>query len=78
MDFPTKLKAIRRAEHLTQKAFCEVLGFSESTYRKYEAGFIEVGAPALIKIANHPRFNRYTLWLITGDVTTASEQISPV
>ncbi len=77
MDFAAKFKLIRKAERLTQKEFCEVLGFSESTFRKYEAGFIEVGAPALLKVANHPRFKKYTLWLITGDVAPESGQISP-
>ncbi|MFV0925408.1 helix-turn-helix domain-containing protein [Pseudomonas palmensis] len=78
MDFPKKLKAIRKAEGLTQREFCEVLQFSESTFRKYEAGFIEVGAPALLKIANHPRFKKYALWLITGDTAPESGQISPI
>ncbi|MFJ2365907.1 helix-turn-helix domain-containing protein [Pseudomonas sp. NPDC087697] len=78
MDFPAKFKAIRKAENLTQKEFCEVMGFSESTYRKYEAGFIEVGAPALLKIANHPSFKKYALWLITDDTAPACGQVSPV
>ncbi|NER59721.1 helix-turn-helix transcriptional regulator [Pseudomonas sp. MAFF212428] len=78
MDFPKKLKAIRKAEGLTQREFCEVLQFSESTFRKYEAGFIEVGAPALLKIANHPQFKKYALWLITGDTAPESGQISPI
>ncbi|NMY03725.1 helix-turn-helix domain-containing protein [Pseudomonas sp. WS 5059] len=77
MDFAAKFKLIRKAERLTQKEFCEVLGFSESTFRKYEAGFIEVGAPALLKIANHPRFKKYALWLVTDDVAPESGQISP-
>lgn len=77
MDFPTKLKAIRKAEGLTQRELCEVLQFSESTFRKYEAGIIEVGAPALLKIVNHPRFKKYTLWLMTGDTAPDGGQISP-
>lgn len=77
MDFAAKFKLIRKAERLTQKEFCEVLGFSESTFRKYEAGFIEVGAPALLKVANHPRFKKYALWLVTDDVAPESGQISP-
>lgn len=77
MDFPAKFKAIRKAERLTQKELCELLDFSESTFRKYEGGFIEVGAPALLKIANHERFKRYALWLITGDTAPACGQISP-
>ncbi len=77
MDFAAKFKLIRKAERLTQKEFCELLGFSESTFRKYEAGFIEVGAPALLKIANHPRFTKYTLWLMTDQTASECGQVSP-
>lgn len=78
MDFPSKLKAIRKAERLTQREFCEILDFSHSTFRKYEAGIFEPGAPALLRIANHPRFKKYTLWLMTGDAAPAGGQISPI
>lgn len=68
---------IRKAERLTQKEFCNLVGLSESTFRKYEAGFTNVGTPALLKVTNHPRFTKYALWLVTGDVAPESGQISP-
>jgi len=78
LNFAEKLKAMRAREGLTQAEFCEVLGFSLSSVKKYEAGFSEVGAPPLVKICNHPRFKKYTLWLMTGDTAPECGQISPL
>ncbi|MFJ4457540.1 hypothetical protein ACIP1G_27155 [Pseudomonas sp. NPDC089392] len=36
-----------------------------------------MGAPALIKISSHPRFKKYTLWLMTGDTAPEGGQVSP-
>ena len=77
MGLAEKIRVIRKAERLTQKDFCEVVGISESSFRKYEAGFIKVGAPALLKITNHPRFKKYALWLVTDDFAVMPAQISP-
>lgn len=78
MDWPAKLKAIRKREGITQGEMCELLDMSHSTLKKYEAGIIEMGLPPVLKIANHPRFKKYTLWLLTDGVDSASEQISPL
>jgi transcriptional regulator with XRE-family HTH domain len=77
VDWPAKLKAIRKREGITQGEMCELLDMSHSTLKKYEAGIIEMGLPPILKIANHPRFKKYTLWLLTDGVDSASEQISP-
>ncbi|MFJ3374806.1 helix-turn-helix domain-containing protein [Pseudomonas sp. NPDC086112] len=78
VEIPAKLKAIRAKEALTQNEFCEVMGISISSYKKYEAGIAEMGAPPIFKIVNHPRFKKYTLWLMTGDVAPECGQISPL
>ncbi|PZW49726.1 helix-turn-helix domain-containing protein [Pseudomonas sp. URMO17WK12:I2] len=78
MDLPAKLKAIRKREGITQGELCELLEMSHSTLKKYEAGIIEMGLPPILKMANHPRFRKYTLWLLTDDISSASEQISPL
>lgn len=78
MDLPAKMKAIRKREGITQGELCDLLDVSHSTWRKYEAGIIEMGLGPIMKMANHPRFRKYTLWLLTGDVTCAAEQVSPL
>ncbi|MDQ0982567.1 helix-turn-helix domain-containing protein [Pseudomonas synxantha] len=78
VEIPAKLKAIRAKEDLTQSEFCQVMEISISTYKKYEAGISEMGAPPIFKIVNHPRFKRYTLWFMTGDTAPECGQISPL
>lgn len=77
MTLSEKVKAIRQAEGLSQPAFCELTGLSISTLNKYEMGKFEPGGSALIKITQHPRFTKYTLWLMTDQTSEAAGQISP-
>ncbi|MBZ3664879.1 helix-turn-helix domain-containing protein [Pseudomonas monteilii] len=79
MALAEKLKAIRIKEGLTQSELCEATGLSLSSYKKYELALrTEVSSVALLKITNHERFKKYTLWLMTGDVAPACGQVSPV
>lgn len=79
MELAEKLKAIRVKEGMTQSELCEATGLSLSSYKKYELALrTEVSSIALLKITNHERFRKYTLWLMTGDIAPACGQISPV
>lgn len=78
MDLATKLKAIRSKESVTQSEFCELVGFSLSTYKKYESSLFEMGFTALSKVVNHPQFTKYTLWLMIEQTAPEAGQISPV
>jgi transcriptional regulator with XRE-family HTH domain len=78
VDLAAKMKALRSREGLTQGEFCELLGFSISTWKKYEAGITEMGVAPFLKVANHPRFEKYALWLTTGEAAPNCDQISPV
>lgn len=79
MELAEKLKAIRIKEGLTQSELCDAAGLSLSSYKKYELALrTEVSSIALLKITNHERFKKYTLWLMTGDVAPACGQVSPV
>lgn len=77
VNWPEKLKAVRRKEGITQAQLCELLDIPHGSWKKYEAGIIEIGLSPVLKMANHPRFRKYTLWLLTDDAS-ASEQISPL
>lgn len=77
IDHGEKLKAIRKAEGMTQRDFATVLGIGLGTIKNYETGQKGVGAPILDKVANHPQFTKYTLWLMTGSIAPESGQISP-
>ncbi|EOL9163620.1 helix-turn-helix domain-containing protein [Escherichia coli] len=78
MKLGEKLKAIRAAEGLSQNEFCEVIDLSINTLRKYETGGYEPGGSALVKIAQHPRFQKYTLWLMSDITAPEAGQIAPV
>jgi transcriptional regulator with XRE-family HTH domain len=73
-----KVKAIRKSEGVSQSEFCDITGISISTVKKYETGLIEPGGATLMKITSNPRFKKYTMWLMTGDVAPEVGQISPV
>jgi transcriptional regulator with XRE-family HTH domain len=77
MDLASKLKAIRRREGVSQSKFCELVGLSLSTYKKYESARFEMGYGALCKVANHPRFFKYTLWLMTDQAASGCRQVNP-
>lgn len=78
MDMPAKMKAIRSREGMTQGEFCQLLGFSLSTWKKYEAGITEMALAPFLVVANHPQFTKYALWLTTGGTAEQIGQISPV
>ncbi|WP_122581379.1 helix-turn-helix domain-containing protein [Pseudomonas viridiflava] len=78
MDLPAKMKAIRKKEGLTQTEFCEVVGISISSWKKYEAGITQMGLQPFLKVANHERFRKYALWLTAGEVALEVGQVSPV
>lgn len=78
MKLSEKIKALRLAEKLNQAKFCEVVGLSLSTLTKYETGRFEPGGNILVKLASHPRFEKYTMWLMTDKTAPEVGQISPL
>lgn len=72
-----KVKVIRESEGLTRRQFSEVIGIPLSTIEKYEMGKFEPSGGALVKITNHPKFSKFTMWLMTGNIAPEIGQISP-
>lgn len=77
MDMRAKLKALRKKEGLTQVAFCALLGISLSTFKKQETFRTDISSAVLLKITQHPRFQKFTLWLMTDKTCPACGQIGP-
>ncbi|EAQ9980851.1 helix-turn-helix transcriptional regulator [Salmonella enterica] len=75
-----KIRAVREAEGLTRTQFFELTGILETAQKEYELGRREnIGIDTVMKITNHPRFKKYTMWLMSEDDESYSEaeQISP-
>lgn len=72
-----KLKLVRNYETLKLAEFADLTGIALGTIRQYESSAREVGVETLLKVTTHPRFKKYTLWLMTGDIATATDQIIP-
>ncbi|WGL94100.1 helix-turn-helix domain-containing protein [Arsenophonus nasoniae] len=77
MNMGQKIKFIRKAENLTQSAFCKLLKMPLNSLKKYEAQHSNPNLNAIMKIAQHPKFEKYALWLINDNTAPESGQISP-
>ncbi|MCE7576204.1 helix-turn-helix domain-containing protein [Aliivibrio fischeri] len=77
MSFEKKLKAIIKEEGYSQAKFANEIGISTSTVEKYVSGKQEPAGGIMLKIVNHEKFKKYTLWLMTGDVNPDAGQICP-
>ncbi|MGK0603037.1 helix-turn-helix transcriptional regulator [Yokenella regensburgei] len=77
MKMSQKLRAIRKAEGLTQAKFCEVTGLALSTLKNYEGDHREPGLQIMLQITNTPLFQKYTLWLMTDKTAPQAGQIAP-
>lgn len=79
MELFEKLKVIRQAEGLTQMQLCEETGINISTWKSYELKRrTEVSLLELLKLTKHPRFTKYTLWLMTDNACPECGQVSPM
>ncbi|EOU1316521.1 helix-turn-helix domain-containing protein [Klebsiella quasipneumoniae] len=77
MNLGKKLRAIRKAEGLTQAKFCEISGIALGTVKNYEGGHQEPGITVIMQITNTPRFEKYTLWLMTDKTAPEVGQVEP-
>ncbi|WGL94072.1 helix-turn-helix domain-containing protein [Arsenophonus nasoniae] len=77
MKLSEKIYVIRKAERLSQREFCKILNLSYSTLGKYEIQCYEPSGLSLLKITQHPQFEKYTLWLMTDKIVPEYGQIAP-
>jgi len=76
-DYAMKLREIRKAEGLTQKQFSDLSGISLGTINNYESGQHQAGIQTVERIINVMQFQKYTLWLMTGNTAPDAGQIEP-
>ncbi|WLS78830.1 helix-turn-helix transcriptional regulator [Erwinia pyri] len=71
-----KLRLIRIAEGLTQMQMRDLTGISLGSIKGYETGR-EVGLSIIERIVSHTLFQKYTLWLMTGETAEKAGQVAP-
>jgi len=76
-EISEKIKAVRKAEGMTQPDFAEKVDYSLSTLKKYEGGHNEPGYDAVKKVCE--AFPQYTMYLMLDEmpVTSTDDQITP-
>jgi len=78
IDISEKIKLMRESERLNRREFSELTGVPYSSLSSYETRSKGMSAEAAMKILTHPKFTKYTLWFMTGEIAPESGQIAPV
>lgn len=72
-----KLALIRESERLNRKQLAEITDVPYGSLTYYESGRSVPPANVIMKIFQHPRFTKYTLWFMTDQIAPESGQIAP-
>ncbi|MCX3408511.1 helix-turn-helix domain-containing protein [Raoultella ornithinolytica] len=72
-----KIKLIRESERLNRKEISELTGIAYGSFCGYEAGDKKPGVEAIMRLLQHPRFTKYTMWFMADQVAPESGQIAP-
>ncbi|ENJ7581539.1 helix-turn-helix domain-containing protein [Providencia rettgeri] len=73
-----KLLLLRESERLLSRpVVAEMIGIPTNALWRYETGKTIPDIETVTKILNHPKFEKYVLWFITGKTASESGQIAP-
>ncbi|MFV9310551.1 helix-turn-helix domain-containing protein [Klebsiella oxytoca] len=72
-----KLALIRESERLNRKQFAEITEVPYGSLTYYESGRSIPPANVIMKILQHPRFMKYTMWFIADQTSPEAGQIAP-
>lgn len=72
-----KLRLIREAEGLSRREMEEVTGVSQNNLKNYEILGRMIPGETLLLILNHPRFRKYSDWVMFNQTNAATGQIAP-
>ncbi|EFA4347640.1 helix-turn-helix transcriptional regulator [Escherichia coli] len=72
-----KLRLIREAEGLSRREMEEVTGVSQNNLKNYELLGRMIPGETLLLILNHPRFRKYSDWLMFNQTNAVTGQIAP-
>ena len=72
-----KIRLIREEEGLTRAQLAEMLDVPYGTLNTYEMKGIQITEKFMVIFTNHPRFEKYALWLMTDKTAPSAGQVSP-
>lgn len=72
-----KLALIRESERLNRKQLAELTDVPYGSLTYYESGRSMPPTNVIMKVLQHPRFSKYTLWFMTDQIAPESGQIAP-
>jgi len=72
-----KLALVRESERLNRKQLAEITEVPYGSLTYYESGRSIPPTNVIMKILQHPRFTKYTLWFMTDQTSPESGQIAP-
>lgn len=72
-----KIKLIRESERLNRKEISQLTGIAYGSFCGYEAGDKKPCVEAIMRLLQHPKFMKYTLWFMTDQVSPEAGQIAP-
>ncbi|AXC64847.1 helix-turn-helix transcriptional regulator [Salmonella enterica subsp. enterica serovar Ealing] len=77
IDFAQKLRAMRRAEKITQQKFSEITGIALGSIKQYETGHQPARADIAFRVLQCDVFEKYTMWLLHDKTFPQAGQIAP-
>ncbi|MCW0504399.1 helix-turn-helix domain-containing protein [Aeromonas piscicola] len=77
-DVGKKIRLIREAELVNRKQLSELTGIPYTSLVFYESDKNSPNIQVVMKILNHPKFTKYTLWFMTDKVAPEAGQVAPV
>ena len=72
-----KLALIRESERLNRRQFAEITCVPYTSLTYYESGRTTPPTDVTMKILQHPRFTKYTMWFIADQTSPEAGQIAP-
>ncbi|RQM64497.1 helix-turn-helix domain-containing protein [Aeromonas hydrophila] len=77
-DVGKKIRLMRESELINRKQLSDLTGIPYTSLVYYESDKNSPDVQVVMKILNHPRFMKYTLWFMTNQIAPEAGQIAPV
>lgn len=77
MNFGERLKYVIQEEGMSQRQFAEEMDMSLVAIERYISGKREPASKFFVKFSESKKFNKYLVWLLSGNVEPGVGQVCP-